>query len=1310
MRNFQDQVIAVGSTDAQGLLQITPKGVPFYMVAKAEGEVGYLKLSRGTALPVSHFDVGGETLTAGLKGFIYGERGVWRPGDDIHLTFLLQDASKRLPANHPASLALIDPQGRLVQTLTQAAPVDGFYSFKLKTADDAVTGNYTAKVKVGGAEFSKTLKVETVMPNRLKVDLRFDNPALSGEVVKAKLVSQWLTGATAAGLKADVSVKMHPVATQFGRYSDFSFDDATRSFNVERSTVFEGKLNAEGEADLSLALKPESASPGKLEASFTTRIFEPSGAFSTAMQRAPFSPYARYVGLKTPKGDAARKMLLTDIDHPLEVVTVDADGKPVDGQVKISFYKVQWKWWWEQNGDSAAEFASGTEQQLLREGSVSTKNGAAVWKFQVKYPDWGRYLMRACDTESGHCATRVFYMDWPGWAGRAQEESGPAASALQFFADKPEYRVGDTAKLQLPQASQGRALLTVETGSRVLSAQWLEFGAGKPLQVQLPITSAMSPTAYVAITLLQPHQGKNNDRPIRLYGVIPLKVSDPKTLLKPVVTTADLWRPNSNASITVAEQAGRAMTYTLAVVDEGLLGLTAHKTPDPHPAFYQREALGVMTWDLFDAVAGAYGTQLERLLALGGDAAGVNAEEAEQKRFPPVVEVLGPFQLAAGARQNHSIALGQYIGAVRVMVVAGKDLAYGSAEKTVTVRDPVSVLATLPRVLGPGEKLRIPVSVFAFEPDVQSVQLRAETRGALRIAQPAQTLSFAALGEQIAYLDAEVGDALGFSRFTISAVSGKHRSSHTVNIEVRAQNPAVATVTRSEIAAGSEWSTALIKPAVKGGSSARLQVSAVPPFGLDQRLQELIRYPHGCVEQLTSATLPQLYVPGLAALSPKEQEAITRNVNGGLAALQRYQQSNGSFAYWPMSSEVNDWANNYVGHLLVEAKRLGYFVPPTMLDSWLSAQRTAANAWTTGSGGSVEAQAYRLYTLALADRPEVAAMNRLRDQLGDNLLARWQLASAYARAGLIDAASEVAGKTLDSRTSYSTPGATFGSTVRDQAVLLDTLLLLKDQRRAAALSAELAVALNSDGWLSTQSTGYGLMALAHRYLGVKDKPGFAYQWQLGNGKAQSVTVDKQVTSSQALPAPDGSALRISNGGKQPLYASLIQYASPAPGQEKVSAQGLSVAVEYIDVQGNALTVARIPQGTDFIARISVRNTSKQALDDLALTAVMAAGWELHTGNREDEPAAPATAAMPADGSAPKPKMTSAHPEFRDLRDDRLLQYFPLKSGESRRFEVRLNASYLGRYYLPGVVVESMYDASRNARGAGQWVEVVAPKG
>ena len=45
----------------------------------------------------------------------------------------------------------------------------------------------------------------------------------------------------------------------------------------------------------------------------------------------------------------------------------------------------------------------------------------------------------------------------------------------------------------------------------------------------------MAPNVYVAVTMVQPHAGKTNDRPIRLYGVIPLKVSDPQTKLAPVV-------------------------------------------------------------------------------------------------------------------------------------------------------------------------------------------------------------------------------------------------------------------------------------------------------------------------------------------------------------------------------------------------------------------------------------------------------------------------------------------------------------------------------------------------------------------------------------------------------------------------------------------------------------------------------------------------------------------------------------------------------------------------------------------------------
>ena len=157
------------------------------------------------------------------------------------------------------------------------------------------------------------------------------------------------------------------------------------------------------------------------------------------------------------------------------------------------------------------------------------------------------------------------------------------------------------------------------------------------------------------------------------------------------------------------------MTFTIAVVDEGLLDLTRFKTPDPHSVFYAREALGVKTWDMYDLVLGAYGGRLEKVLAIGGDEEATMAKNKKAQRFVPVVRYAGPFSLKKGEKKDIKLHMPNYVGSVRTMVIAGKDGAYGQAEKTTPVRKALMVLATLPRVLGPAEEVELPVSVFAMD-------------------------------------------------------------------------------------------------------------------------------------------------------------------------------------------------------------------------------------------------------------------------------------------------------------------------------------------------------------------------------------------------------------------------------------------------------------------------------------------------------------------------------------------------------------------------------------------------------------------
>ncbi len=1289
--NYQNQPIGETRTDPLGMATIAPEIKPFYLAAETANARGYLKLTDGLALPVSHFDVGGVAVERGIKGTIYGERGVWRPGDTLYLTFVLQDPQDAIPDGHPATLELINPQGQTVHTQTSTQPVGDFHGFAVQTRDSDPTGTWRARVRLGGRQFERPVKIETVMPNRLKIELDTGDVLKKSESADIALFSQWLHGASAAGLKADVAVRLKPRPTAFTRNADFVFDDPTRQYRGEAQTVWEGRLDADGRARVDAEIVADDAASGFLTADFTTRVFEPGGAFSIASSSVPFHPYTHYVGIKLPKGDLTRNMLLTDTAHPVEIATLDADGQPVSlRNVEVTLHKIEWRWWWEQNGDGLASFENSNAHVRLQQDTVASENGKAVWNFEVRYPDWGRYLVRACDRDGGHCAAQVVYIDWPGWAGRAAEQNGPGANALTLGSDKPRYQVGDQAVIQLPPASSGRALLSIENGSGILSQQWLELD-GRRETFTLPVTAAMAPNVYVSVTLLQPHEGKQNDRPIRLYGVLPLLVADPATHLQPTLQVADEVRPESNLRVAVAEQQGRAMTYTLAVVDEGLLGLTGFRTPNLHGEFYRREALGVRSWDIYDDVVGAYGGALERLLALGGSDDGINPDASkDRKRFPPVVRFVGPFRLPAGQGATHDIALPPYVGAVRVMLVAGERGAYGSADKSVTVRQPVMVQATLPRVLGPGEELRVPVSVFALDDAIRNVTLQAEVDAPLSIVgSDSVDLAFERSGDQLGFVTVKVGDRLGMTRLRFVARAGRESAEQTIDVEVRAPNPLSRRVQTQVLGPGTEWRTTIEPHGLPGTNTTMLEVSGVPPLNLGHRLQYLVQYPHGCVEQTTSAVFPQLYLNALLQLDPGEQQRVQRNVEAGIDRLRQYQLPGGAFGYWPGANDWNSWSTSYVGHFLLEAQRLGYVVPADLIAGWKRFQKSRAQVWVAGNQADALDQSYRLYTLALAGEPELGAMNRLREQPNLPDIARWQLAAAYRQAGLGDVAQQLIldrGMTI---ASYPREGMTFGSALRDRAILLDAMLGIGDVQHARDLAEAIAGELAGQHWHSTQTVSWSLLALA-RFAGNGAGGPLLFDHALDGGDWQRQQSDKPVAQVALAAADAPRALRLMNRGRGPLYVTVVSQGIAAAGDERPEHDSLTLAVEFTDADGKSIDPSRLAQGSDFRARLTIRNTSTLPFDNLALTQVVPSGWEIINTRI-------ATAADTATESAY---------DYRDIRDDRVHTYFRLNSGESRSYVLQFNAAYPGRYYLPAWNVEAMYDARRFARNAGRWIEVV----
>ena len=1296
--DYQQQAISTGLTKKDGSVVLHAERKPFLLVARKGMQIGYLKLDDGSSLSVSHFDVAGSAVKKGLKGFIYGERGVWRPGDPIYLTFILMDSDRRLPKKHPVILELRNPKGQLVKKIVKTQSPNSFYCYQLATDQNAPTGNWTVQVKVGGVTFEKIVKIETVMPNRLKIKLDLgEQKSLAEGKMSGELSATWLHGAIAKKLKADIEVAFTSRRTAFPKYEAYVFDDPVRTYETESQTIFEGKLDDQGTAHISEDIKTENVSPGMLTANFRTRVFEPGGAFSIDRFSIPYHPYERYIGIRTPKGDRARGMLLTDTKHTVSIVALDTEGQPVStGQVEVKLYKIKWRWWWEKGKESLADYIGSSSYKPITTATVPIKDGRGEWQFEVKYPSWGRYLIRAHDMNGKHITGKIVYIDWPGWAGRAQKDTPGGATVLTFSADKQEYTVGEKVILTIPTGQKGRGLVSIESGTKVIETAWIE-GGKEATRYEFFATRAMIPNIYVHVTFLQPHMQAGNDLPIRMYGVIPIKVEDPKTHLKPHIDAPDVLKPEETSRITVSEETGKPMTYTLAIVDEGLLDLTRFATPDPWNHFYKREALGVKTWDLFDMVAGAYSGSLDHLLAIGGGFAEEEAPaQSKATRFPPMVRFVGPFELTQNRRRTHDIDIPQYVGSVRIMVVAGQAGTFGSAEKAVFVRKPLMVLGTLPRVLGPDEEVDLPVSVFAMEKEVKDVSVTVSTTGPLSVEGPAQkSLSFTEPGDRLINFRLKVGAQIGIASVSIQATSGPQNAGHHIELDVRMPGGPVTDVIATTLASDKQWKHKVEFPGVAGTNEGVLEVSRIPPINLGKRLTYLIRYPHGCVEQVTSSVFPQLYLDKLLVLPRDKQEKIQNHISAGIERLRMFQAVDGGFAFWPGARGADDWASSYAGHFLAEAQRAGYVVPASMVEQWKAYQRKQAREWTSGSRRSELMQAYRLYTLALVGAAELGAMNRLKETKGLPTAARWRLAAAYQLAGQPEAAQQAAKDTSISIPGYREFSITFGSDLRDKAMVLESLCLMNQMEKADSLAKEISEELSSDKWLSTQTTAYALIAMA-RYAGIAEGGGemeFTFTWN--KEKKRTVSSPSPVVQVPlAINNNTAGGIEITNTGKVTAYPRLILEGIPGVGTEKAAKNGMSIDVEYLTLDGDTLNPSQLEQGTDLVAAVTIKNTGKLGTyEEVALSHLFPSGWEIHNVRMD-------ASEISSDSEF----------DYQDIRDDRVYTYFDIKQGDSKTFKVLLNASYLGKFYLPMVMTEVMYDGTINARIPGQWITVVRPRG
>jgi alpha-2-macroglobulin len=1287
--DYQQQIIANGKTNRDGYAEIViPRGEEAYFVVAEDNKTNqknYLRINNYNSLDLANFEISGTFSQTGTTAFLFNERGVYRPGDSIYLSVIFREIADEVPEGHPVVLEFFNPRLQLVYREVQGKNENAFHVFRFKTDIEDITGTYMARITTGGQQFDKFIPVETIKPNRLSIDFNLDKKYLAGDgSVNADIRVKWLHGAVGKDLNTEVTMTLYRQYSPFENYEKYNFYNVQTSFEHTTSTIISGKTNDNGQLKTNVNFSGVRHAPGIMKAALTTKVFEKGGNFSISENSFDFYPYKNYVGLYIPDSEKYDYYLPPQKDIGLEIAYLDREGNKVQGTypLELLIFELEYYWWYDYSEEQADFISSNYNNAILRR-PITVRNGQGKEYFEIKSD--GNYLVAVMDKNGGHVSSqRIQISSWAG--GQSEQSSLKSNEMITISSDKDSYIVGEEVKISIPRG-EANVLVSIENSGKVLKSFWEKAGKENK-EIKFKVTEEMAPNVYVNITYIQPHSQTKNDRPMRLYGVIPVMVENPESILEPIIAMKDELEAEKTAKIKISEKNGKPMTYTLAMVDEGLLSLTNFITPDPWEFFYRKESLGVSTWDIYKFVIGMSSIEAGRKLAIGGDET-INPEALLQAiRFKPMVRFIGPVYLPKGKENVHEIDMPQYVGAVRTMVVASEGIAYGNAEKTTPVKKPLMLLASAPRVIGTEEEMYLPLTVFAMDPTVKNVSISVKTNNMFSvIGGDTKNIKFEKEGDKFVDFKLKAANREGVGTIEVTAKSGVKTAVYIIEMNVRHPNPYMSEAIEIK-GENAKFEGDFNAFGVRGTNSAYLEIYSIPPMNLEKRMQFLLAYPHGCIEQIVSGVFPLLYIDKLVEMNAKEKETAQENINRVIKTISRYQMNNGGFAYWPGGLNTNDWGTNYAGHFILEAEKAGYQIPANLKSNWLNYQRTRASKWTDEGHFSHISQAYRLYTLALAGNPDQGAMNRLRN-IDTRPAAKWRLALAYSISGNKNTAKQLVGNLTTDVHAYNELSGSFGSDTRDKAMIIETLINLGEKEKAFLILREVAQHIGSERYASTQTVAYSLLA-ASKFINEFGHSGKIDCTYIINGKQYSASTNKAVfRTALDINETETNSITVNNNTDDLIYVRLVRQGVPEKGSEQAAESNIRMDVRYTYLNGNALNPNRIIQGTDILATVKLRNVSNiSAMQNVALTQIFPSGWEiinqrLYAAELGEQ----------------------AYYEYQDIRDDRVMTYFTLYKGNEYVFKFLLNASFPGKYYLPAVAVETMYDGSNYSRTKGQWVEV-----
>jgi uncharacterized protein YfaS (alpha-2-macroglobulin family) len=1272
-----------------GLVRGTGGDEPFAVMAYGPGgDFNFLELGRA-AFDLSDRGVGGRPQPGPVDAYLYTDRGIYRPGESVHLTMLVRDDKADALADLPLTLRLLRPDGVEIDRRQLKGGRLGGYQMAYALARDARIGTWRAELKVdpkaapiGAIEF----RVEDFVPPQLKVALAApDRPVVPEQPFPVAVTAQYYFGAPGAGLSVDAEATLAYDDNPFPGQPGFRFGLVDEEFSGKRYDVDAPATDAAGRttATLKLTQLPNLTKP--LAVTVRVSVMEPSGRAISETVTRPIAERPVAIGLRSPTGDEA---VPEGQPAKVEVIAVDAAGKRIAAKgLRWELLREDWQYeWYSLQGSWRSRLF--VHDQPLAAGTLDV--AADMPAMLARRLPAGRYRWEVGDGASGAQSSLRFQIGW--WVAATLPD---VPDRLGVTLDKQNYRPGDIAKLFVKAPFAGQAELAI-AADRVLAWRSFTLPAGGTT-IEIPVERGWGSGVYALVSAYRAAKldgtvpsGPQQHGPGRAVGVAWLGIDAAPRTLTVRLAAAPVVRPRGPVDVPIKVDGlapGEEAYVTLAAVDEAVLKLTDFDSPAPEKYFYGQRRLGVELRDLYgrliDPRANAIGS-----LRSGGDQFAKRSVAGLPDKSSRVVALFsGIVRLDANGAAKIRFAIPDFEGRLRLMAVAFAAHKLGSASAAMVVRDPVVTLVSLPRFLAPGDTARIGVIINNLEGPLGEYRLKMSASGAGALAMPVDRPITLDRGQSVVEGFDIAGKVPGniALRLDLSGPGAVHIA-RAFTIGVR---PAQAYQLRRFVGRLAPGQSVTLDdgPAdafLPGTGEVALTVSPHPDWDVPGLLRSLDRYAYGCIEQTVSRALPLLYVETVAQLwhdDPGFDPAAT--VNNAIGHVVELQRSDGSFGVWNDTDDTVPWLDAYAADFLIRAKEHGKNVPDFAIHAALLWLRDYVRQDHTEIE-DLPAVAYAHYVLARARADDLPALRYFNDTQLERLpsqLAKAQLAAALTLSGDAERASAAYAAALQAPAKRPS-GLSFvdyGSDLRDSAGVLS--FAVGDpgaQPRLTAVIDHIAELFANAGQTSTQEQAWLLMAAeaAARISGGK------MTVARDNGPPQ--TGAKPLYVRRKLGA-GAAPITVANRGAAPIWRT-VSIIGVAKDELPEESKGYTVTRTVYRRDGAPADLAHIRQSDLFVVVIKGVRADPQRSARALVVDLLPAGFEIESAAAGSQSAA-----------YPWLKQTT-DTAYAEARDDRYIAALDLGAG-AKNFTLAyvVRAVTPGSFVYPAAVAEDMYEPETTGR-------------